>query len=173
MPIVEGQFDLNVVEHIEQQIDDSSKSYLETTLNFIKWNTAISIGAVLWLGSYVITATTSFDLLSKILVFFALLFFLVSLLISVGIFYEVSKFFNKCWILNSRWRKIYLASSSSCPTEAEQREGNEVISDLSKHQQNLPKRAKFFDFLITAQLFLLFFGLLCFFAFIIYIFIFK
>ena len=74
MPTVQGKFDLKVIEHIEQQIDDSSKSYFETTLNFIKWNTAISIGAVLWLGNYVITTKTSFDLLSKILVFFSLFF---------------------------------------------------------------------------------------------------
>jgi len=171
MPTVQGKFDLKVIEHIEQQIDDSSKSYFETTLNFIKWNTAISIGAVLWLGNYVITTKTSFDLLSKILVFFSLFFFLASLLISVGIFYEVSKFFNKCWILNSRWRKSYLASTSSCPIEAEQTEVNEVISDLSEHQKNLPEKAEFFDFWITAQLFLQFLGLFCFFAFIIYIFI--
>jgi hypothetical protein len=167
MPIPQVQFDPNVNELIEQRMEDSSKSYFKTTLNFIKWNTAISIGAVLWLGNYVVTTTIKLDQNLKFIECISLGFFLASVFISVVIFYGISKYFKECWILNTRWRNSYLVSSSSCATDAEQIEVNEVISSFAEHVRSLPKKAETFDNLVTLQLILQFLGLICFFAFII------
>lgn len=164
-----ANFDPKQFEYIEQQMEDSSKSYFETTLNFIKWNTAISVGAVLWLGNNIATSTTVLTQTSKLFVIFSLIFFIGSVLVSVGIFYEVSKHFKDCWILNTRWRQSYLISSSSCPTSNEQKEVLETISNLSEHVKNFPKKAESFDNFVTLQLLLQVFGLLSFFAFIILI----
>jgi hypothetical protein len=163
------EFDPNVFKYIEQQMEDSSKSYFETTLNFIKWNTAISVGVVLWLGNYIATSTTILAQTPKYFVLFSFIFFIESMLISVGIFYDISKHFNECWILNIRWRQSYLTSSSSCPTRNEQAEIRKTISDLAEHVKKFLKKAESFDNWVTVQMVLQVFGVFSFLAFIILI----
>jgi len=160
-------FDRQVFEKIESIMEESSKTYFDTTLNFLKWNTAISIGAVLWLGSYVVNTKDTLDPTQKISLLFSLGFFIFSILTSVGIFYGISNHFKKCWVLNIRWRQSYLVSSSSCPADIEMKETTQVISDLSQHMRELPTKATIFNWLVSFQLLLQFFGMCLFLYFII------
>jgi hypothetical protein len=163
------EFDQKVFDYIEQQMEESSKSYFETILNFIKWNTAISVGSVLWLGNYIATSTTILAQTPKYFVLFSFLFFIGSVVISVGIFYDISRHFKDCWILNTRWRQSYLTSTSSCPTSDEQKEIIGTISELSEHVKNFPKKAESFDNWVIVQMLLQVFGLISFFALIVMI----
>jgi hypothetical protein len=162
-------FDQQVFEKIEKIMEESSKIYFDTTLNFLKWNTAISIGAVFWLGTYVISSKDVLDPIQKQSLLLSLGFFIFSVLISVGIFYGISKHFKNCWVLNVRWRQSYLVGSSSCPAEAEITEVNQVISDLAEHIKKLPRKATIFDWLVSFQLLLQFLGMCLFLKFIILI----
>jgi len=150
-------------------MEESSRTYFNTTLNFLKWNTAISIGAVLWLGNYIVNTKDILDQTQKISLLLSLGFFICSVLISVGIFYGISKHFKESWVLNIRWRQSYLVSSSSCPTDTEMTEVNQVISDLAEHVKKLPTKASIFNWLVSLQLLLQFLGMCLFFRFIILI----
>jgi hypothetical protein len=169
MATLREKFDPNLVEHIEHKMENTSKSYFDTTLNFIKWNTAISVAATLWFGNYIINSNATLNIYQGISVLFSLIFLLGSILCSIVIFYTISKYFNKHWILYSQWRESYMLCSSPCPTPEEQKQQNEVITGLLDYYKNLPKKAASFDAALCIQMVMLFLGLCGFFAFIVLI----
>ena len=142
-------------------MEKSSESYFETTLDFIKWNTAFAVAAILWFGNYLINAITNFNPFQSFLAVFTLLLFVGSIAWSIGFFYYVSRYFNKHWILMSHWRESLVSATTG---------GNAlttVAQGLIDHYENLPKNAKSFDTALIGQWVLLCLGLGCFVVFII------
>jgi len=103
------------LEQIEYLMENISKLYFDTTLNFIKWNTAISVATILWFGNFIINSTATLNRYQGIFVIFSLLFLLGSIGCSLGIFYDTSKFFNDYWILCAKRRESIFLSSSLSP----------------------------------------------------------
>ena len=148
-------------EYVEKEMKDSSKSYFETTLDFIKWNTAFAVAAILWFGNYLISATTTLNRFQLAFAVFTLLLFVCSIAWSIGFFYYVSRYFNKYWILCSEWRESLVSEMTGGHASTS------VAQDLIDHYQNLPKTAESFDTVLIGQWSLLCLGLGCFVIFIV------
>jgi hypothetical protein len=150
-----------LIEYVEQEINQTSKAYFDSTLDFIKWNTALAVAAILWIGNYLINAPTNFNHFQLSLAVFTLLLFIGCIAWSIAIFYYVSRYFNKHLILLSEWRES-LVSVATGGTGSPS-----VTQGLINHFQNLPKEAKSFDIAIIGQWVLLCLGLGFFIVFII------
>ncbi len=168
MPTIGAPYNPDLITFIEQQMEKSSNSYFDTTLNFIKWNTAIVVAATLWFANYFINTTTKLNLCQEIFAIISLIFFVGAMGCSIWIFYSISKYFNKHWVLCSQWRESVITNSLN-PPQDRQIQQNEVIKDLLDHYQNLPKKAKKFDNAILLQMVILYLGLGSFVVFIILI----
>jgi hypothetical protein len=139
-------------------MDKSRELYFGTTLDFIKWNTAFAVAAILWFGNYLINTTTSLNFNQWVAAIIILGFFVGSILWSVVIFYFVSKYFNKYWVLCSRWRESVMCSTPPMD-DASRVLQSEVITEIRNHYQNLPEEAKSFDRILFFQWILFCLGL--------------
>ncbi|MHB8164586.1 MAG: hypothetical protein ACYDDV_09655 [Methanoregula sp.] len=157
------------LEQIEQLMENVSKLYFDTILNFIKWNTAISVATILWFGNFIINSTVTLNWNQGIFVIFSLLFLLFSVALSIGIFYDTSKFFNEYWILCAKRRESIFLSNS--PRPIPEAEFKRIVSSNKQmnHYQKIPKIAERFDTEIFLQMVMMFLGLGCFLIFIILI----
>jgi hypothetical protein len=149
--------DRGLVDHIEQQMDKSAQSYFETTTNLIKWNTALAVAAILWFGNFIVNTTKPLGGILTITATISLLCLVVSIGISIAIFFLVSRYFNQYWILCSQWRESVVGNYA--PQDC-------VIDRLTVHYKELPKTAKTFDRFMYLQIFLLAAGLGFFIGFI-------
>jgi hypothetical protein len=150
-----------LIKHIEQEMDKTSKSYFDTTLDFIKWNTAFAIAAILWFGNYLINSIMNLNPFQSSLAVFTLLLFVSSIAWSIGFFYYVSRYLNKHWILMSEWRESLVSAATGGIASTSVGQG------LIDHYQNLPKDAKSFDTALIGQWVLLCLGFGSFIVFII------
>jgi ABC-type multidrug transport system fused ATPase/permease subunit len=150
-----------LIEYVEQEMNTTSKAYFETTLDFIKWNTAFAVAAILWFGNYLINAITNLTPFRSSLAVFTLILFVSSIAWSIGFFYYVSRYFNKHWILMSQWRESLVSSATGGPASTT------VTQGLIDHYKNLPNEAERFDIALIGQWVLLSLGLGCFIVFII------
>jgi hypothetical protein len=155
-----------LMDHIEGEIEKSSKAYFDTTLNFIKWNTAIAVAVILWFGNYVINTTKNLSPIQWVFVIISLIFLTGTIVYSIKIFYSVSKYFNQYWILCSRWRESVL-SVWNPPSANQPRPQNNVVTDLINHHQTLPTKAKNFDTALILQMSMLCIGIGSFVVFIV------
>jgi hypothetical protein len=92
-----------------------------------------------------------------------------SILLSIGIFYEMSKYFNEYWILCAKRRGSIWLLSSPRPIQDAEFKRIDSSNKLMDHYQKLPKKAESFDTALCLQMVMLFLGLGSFFAFIILI----
>lgn len=156
-----------LIECIEQEMNGTSKAYFDTTLDFIKWNTAFAVAAILWFGNYLITAITNLNSYQSSLAVFTLLLFVGSIAYSIGFFYTVSRYFNQYWILCSQWRESVFLLNSPRPIQDAERIRIEVSNRLLNYYKNIPNKAKSFDTALIGQWVLLCFGFGCFIVFVI------
>ncbi len=155
-----------LIDYIEMQMENSCKSYFDTILNFIKWNTALAIAAILWFGNYIINVTTILNQFQWTAAISCLLLFFFTIVYSIAIFYMVSEYHNQLWILRSQWLES-VKESRPPQTEESQKRQNAVIGKLREYYQNSPKIAKSFDIHLSLQMLMLCLGLIVFIAFII------
>jgi hypothetical protein len=157
---------LALIEQIEEKMDSTSTIYFETILNFIKWNTAIAVAATLWFGNYVINVTTKLSSFQWQFAIFSLIFFIGTIFCAIVIFYFISNYFNRYWILCSDWRESIRSDLSPHPSHYQQRHQIETSRSLLDHYLGIPRRAKSFDRALLAQMVMLCLGLVCFILFV-------
>jgi len=154
-----------LIEYVKQEMKESSKLYFNTILDFLKWNTAFAVAAILWFGNYLINTTTIVKPIHLFFATFTLLLFVFSIAWSIVIFYYVSKHINEYWILVSRWRESLVSRATGTVLADE----SKVTQALIDYHQNLPKEVKSFDTAIIGQWILLCLGLGSFVYFIIFV----
>jgi hypothetical protein len=126
---------------IEQKMEISRKSYFEETTNLLKWTTAFAVVAILWIGNNVNSELSLSKPVQYWTAFFSLLFFLISIVSAIYIFYYVTKFWNDSWMLHYRHRRSLM--SQPIHTSDDFRQMGEIVTELSSSK--IEKLA--FDFL--------------------------
>jgi hypothetical protein len=147
----------DLIDYVENKIEKSSTSYFDTTVNLIKWNTALAVGAILWFGNFIVNDTKPLGLVLQFTAYLSLLSLVITIAISIGIFFGISRFFNTYWVICSKWRESFWNYN---PDER-------PVDNLINYYRNLPEVAKTFDFFLLSQIFFLALGMGAFVGFII------
>jgi len=147
-----------LVEYIEKQMETNSHSYFETVMDFLKWNTALAVGAILWFGNFIINTSKPLNTTLQVTAYSSLWALVLAIGVSIALFFLVSRYFNEYWVLCSEWRESVVGNYDSY---------THVINRLIAYYKNLPKTAKMFDRYLFLQMILLCAGMGFFVGFII------
>jgi hypothetical protein len=156
-----------LIKEVEQKMENTSKSYFDTTINFIKWNTAIAIAAILWFGNYIVSTPIVLSESQLFTGIIYLAYFVVAITMSIIAFYRVSHYQSEYWILCAEWRNCLIEPYPS--TEEGKRKQSEVSTRLVNYYDSIPKEGKKFDKVLLWQISSLLLGLVWFIGFILMI----
>ena len=147
----------DLIDHIENKIEKSSTSYFDTTVNLIKWNTAVAVGAILWFGNFIVNTSKPLNCILQLTAYSSLFSLGLAIAISIGIFFAMSRYFNEYWVICAKWRESL----------REYRPEEHPIDPLINHNKSLPNVAKTFDRYLSYQILFLSLGVGFFIGFII------
>ena len=81
----------------------SSNSYVTITSDFLKWNTAFAVGGILWLSNFITPSHLTLTGFQVSCVFLTLLLLLLTIVVSILIFYSFTHYLNSKWKLHFEW----------------------------------------------------------------------
>jgi hypothetical protein len=150
---------------IQEEIEKYSSAYVTITSDFLKWNTAFAVGGILWLSNFITTSTHKLALIQIVCVLGSLFLLLLTIVVSIVIFYFFTHYFNSKWKLYSEWQKCVDNGFYRGESEDQDKEERRIATEFNEPE--LLKQIKDFNQTVYVQMSLLIigYGLMCGFVF--------